>query len=166
MLFVKFVYYLVQSIPVTLEVVFSGGSRPSDNGGGGGKGGLGGGHPDPEIRGRTRSPKKFFSVLRASFWSTNKGWGGAGPSPGSATSFIFLPCLLSCALFPKLPFMTIGHFLVSPGLCIKTRLGAQPLIWKLFFILMQMKPMHFHKKGCALGLILKVRVFWNSEEAY
>ena len=123
MLFAKFVYYLVQSIPVTLEVVFSGGSRPSDKGGG-------------------------------------------GPSPGSATSFIFLPCLLSCALFPKLPFMTIGHFLVSPGLCIKTRLGAQPLIWKLFFILMQMKPMHFHKKGCALGVILKVRVFWNSEEAY
>ena len=43
---------------------------------GGGEGGLGGGHPDPEIRGRTRSPKKFVSVLRASFWSTNKGWGG------------------------------------------------------------------------------------------
>ena len=126
--------------------------------GGGGGGGLGGGQPDPEIRGRTRSPKKFFSVHWAS--------GGGGPSPGSATSFIFLPCLLSCALFPKLPFMTIGHFLFSPGLCIKTRLGAQPLIWKLFFILMQMKPMHFHKKGCALGVILKVRVFWNSEEAY
>ena len=28
---------------------------------------------------------------------------------------------------------------ISPGLCIKTRLSAQPLIWKLFFILMQMK---------------------------
>ena len=40
MLFVKFVYYLVQSIPVTLEVVFSGGSRPSDKGGGG-EGGWG-----------------------------------------------------------------------------------------------------------------------------
>ena len=76
MLFAKFVYYLVQSIPVTLEVVFSGGSRPSDKGGG--RGGWGGGHLDPEIRGRTRSPKKFFSVLRASFWSTNKGWGGGG----------------------------------------------------------------------------------------
>ena len=108
------------------------------------------GHPDPEIRGMARSPKNFFSAL----------------SPGSLIGFIFLPCLLSFALFPKLPFMTIGHFLVSPRLCIKTRLGAQPLIWKLFFILMQMKPMHFHKKGCALGLILKVRVFWNSEEAY
>ena len=35
--------------------------------------------------------------------------------------------------------MSIGHFRVSPGLCIKTRLGAQPLIWKWFFILMQIK---------------------------
>jgi len=33
----------------------------------------------------------------------------------------------------------IGHFQVLPGLCIKTRLGAQPLIWKWFFILMQIK---------------------------
>ena len=24
----------------------------------------------------------------------------------------------------------IGHFRVSPGLCIKTRLSAQPLMWK------------------------------------
>ena len=115
------------------------------------------GHPDPEIRRTARSP----------FWSKNKGGPGPpGPSSGSATSFIFLPCLLSCALFPKLPFMTIGHFRVSPGFCIKTRLGVQPLIWKSFFILMQIKPMHFDKKGWAPGLILKVRVFWNSEEAY
>ena len=145
-----------------LEVVFSGGCRPSDKGGGG----LGGGHPDPEIRGRTRSPKKIFVFH---FGRQIRGGGGGGPPgsfPGSATSFIFLPCLLSCALFPKLPFMTIGHFLVSPGLCVKTRLGAQPLIWKSFFILMQIKPMHFHKKGCAPGLILNVRVFWNSEDAY
>ena len=33
----------------------------------------------------------------------------------------------------------IGHFRVPKGLCIKTRLGAQPLIWKWFFILMQIK---------------------------
>ena len=32
---------------------FSGGSRPSGKGGGTG-------HPDPEIRGRTRSQKNFF----------------------------------------------------------------------------------------------------------
>ena len=102
---VKFVYYLVQSIPVTLEVVFSGGSRPPDKGGGGG-------HTDPEIkRERAWSP----------FWSKNKGGSGPpGPSPGSATSFIFLPCFLSCTLFPKLPFMKVGHFLVPPGPCIKT----------------------------------------------
>ena len=33
----------------------------------------------------------------------------------------------------------IGHFWVLRGLCIKTRLGAQPLIWKCFFILMEVK---------------------------
>ena len=33
----------------------------------------------------------------------------------------------------------IGHFRVPPRLCIKTRLGAQPLIWKWFFILTQIK---------------------------
>ena len=33
----------------------------------------------------------------------------------------------------------IGHFVVPPGLCFKTRVGAQPLIWKSFFILMQIK---------------------------
>ena len=26
--------------------------------------------------------------------------------------------------------LVIGHFRVPPGLCIKTRLGAQPLMWK------------------------------------
>ena len=33
----------------------------------------------------------------------------------------------------------IGHFRVPPGLYIKTRLSAQPLIWKSFFILRQIK---------------------------
>ena len=44
----------------------SGGSRPSD------KGGRGGGHPDPEIRG-TPGLQKTFSALWASFWLKNKG---------------------------------------------------------------------------------------------
>ena len=52
----------------------------------------------------------------------------------------------------------IGHFRVPPGLCFKTRVGAQPLIWKSHFILTQVK-LIFHKKGCAPGLILKVKVF-------
>ena len=34
---------------------------------------------------------------------------------------------------------SIGHFRVSPGLCFKTRVVAQPLIRKSFFILMQVK---------------------------
>ena len=33
----------------------------------------------------------------------------------------------------------IGHFRVSQDLCFKTRVGAQSLIWKSFFILMQIK---------------------------
>ena len=70
-----------------------GGSRPSDKGGGEG----GGGHLDPEIRG-ARSQKKFFSALRASFWSKNKG--GAGPRaspPGSATD-----------AFSPIPYVSFG----------------------------------------------------------
>ena len=51
----------------------------------------------------------------------------------------------------------IRHFRVPPGLCIKTRLSAQPLIWKLFFISCKII---FTTKFCArVGLILKVRVF-------
>ena len=50
---------------------------------------------------------------------TTRGWGGGG-------SWRICCC-------------SIGHFRVPPGLCIKTTLGAQPLIWKLFFILIQIK---------------------------
>ena len=39
----------------------------------------------------------------------------------------------------SLHFNSTGHFRVPPGLCFKTRVGAQPLIWKSFFILMQIK---------------------------
>ena len=58
----------------------------------------------------------------------------------------------------------IGHFRVPPGLCIKIKLSAQPLIWRRFFILMKIKLIIF--QGRALGLVLKVRFFWNSEVAY
>ena len=61
------------SITIFSSVFYSGGSRPSDKGGGGGV--VGGG-----------LQKKFFSVIRASFWSKNKGWPGPpGPSPSSST---------------------------------------------------------------------------------
>ena len=54
--------------------------------------------------------------------------------------------------------LLIGHFRVPPGLCFKMRVGAQPLIRKSFFHSHANKT-HFHKKGCAPSLILKVRVF-------
>ena len=50
-----------------------------------GGGGGGGGHPDPEIRG---VKKNFFSALRASFWSENKGRrvGDGLPFPPESTT--------------------------------------------------------------------------------
>ena len=52
-------------------------------------GGVGGGYPDSEIRGARWSQNKFFSALRVSFWSKNKGGGWPpGPSPGSAMPFV------------------------------------------------------------------------------
>ena len=81
---------------------------------GGGGGGVGGRETRPRYKGEGQGTQKLFF----------------GPLPGSVIGFIFLPCLLSSTLFPKLPFMTIGNFLVYPGLCIKAMLSAQPLIWK------------------------------------
>ena len=53
------------------------------------KGGGGRGLSRPWDKGEDRSPKNFFSTLRASVSSKNKGGGGGpppGPSPGSATA--------------------------------------------------------------------------------
>ena len=72
-----------------------------------------------------------------------------------------IPCQI-CNLF-YLP-LTIGHFRVFPGLCIKTRLSAQPLIWKWFFILVQIK-LIFTRKVLRLASFWKWG-FWNSEVAY
>ena len=55
---------------------FSGGSRPSDMGG---RGGGEGRSSRPRDKGGPRSPKTFFSALRASFWSKNKRGGGGRP---------------------------------------------------------------------------------------
>ena len=59
---------------------------------------------------------------------------------------------------------TISHFRVPPGLCFKTRLSAQPLIWKWFFILMQIK-LIFTRKVVRLASFWKWE-FWNSEVAH
>ena len=50
----------------------------------------------------------------------------------------------------------IGHFRVPPGLCIKTRLSAQPLIWKWFFFLMQIKLISTRK-------VMHLASFWKWE---
>ena len=58
------------------------------------------------------------------------------------------PLEISCTLRHfrvKWKHYIIGHFQVPPGLCIKTRLSVNETL--------------FHKKGCALGLMLEVRVF-------
>ena len=48
---------------------------------------MGGGYPDSEIRGARWSQNKYFSALRASFWSKNKG------GPGPQASPLDPPCL-------------------------------------------------------------------------
>ena len=59
----------------------------------------------------------------------------------------------------------IGHFRVPPGLCFITRVGAQPFIWKSFFILMQIK-LIFTRKVVPLKPHFESKGFWNSEVAY
>ena len=48
----------------------------------------------------------------------------------------------------------LGHFRVPPGLCIKTRLSAQPFIWKRFCILLQIK-LIFRRK------VVHLASFWK-----
>ena len=61
--------------------------------------------------------------------------------------------------YARLTNFIIGYFRVPPGLGIKTRLSAQPLIWKSFFILIQIKLIFTRQFVHALGLVLKVRQF-------
>ena len=67
-----------ETATITIDYVLqnSGGSRPSYKGGPG--------HSDPDIRGGGAVSKKFFSPLRASVSSKNKG--GPGPCPRSTTA--------------------------------------------------------------------------------
>ena len=57
----------------------------------------------------------------------------------------------------------IGYSQIFPGFCIKTRLSAQPLIWKRFFILRQIK-LIFTRKDMHLFHV-ESEGFWNSEVA-
>ena len=60
--------------------------------------------------------------------------------------------------------LSMGHFWVPPGLYIKTRLTALPLIWKWIFILMQIK-LIFTRKVAHLASFWKWG-FWNSAVAF
>ena len=55
-------------------------------------------------------------------------------------------------------YCSIGHFRVASSLCFKVRLSARPLIWKWFFIFMQIK-LTFTRKVLHLAFFLKVKVF-------
>ena len=85
----------------------------------------------------------FVSVRRHQlYFTTRRGF-----------SYPTMHCLSPREAFYK----PIGHFWFSLGLCIKTRLSAQSLMWKWFFI--HANNAHIHKTGWALDLILKVGVF-------
>ena len=60
----------------------------------------------------------------------------------------------------------IGQLRVGSSLCFKARLNAKLLIWKYFSFVTRAIKTFLHKKGFALGLDLKVRIFWNSEISY
>ena len=50
--------------------------------------------------------------------------------------------------------VVVGPFRVPPGLCMKTRLSAQPFIFKWFFILMQIKLIFIRK-------VVHLASFWK-----
>ena len=82
----------------------------------------------------------------------------AGPAFRNVGKKIYIfPTLKSAFQIPLLFY----YFRVPPGFCIKTRLSAQPLIRKWFFILMQIK-LIFARKVVYLASFWK-RGFWNSE---
>ena len=56
----------------------------------------------------------------------------------------------------------IGHFRVPSGLCFKMRVGAEPLIWKSFFILMQIK-LIFTRKGVHNNSELAYSLTWETQ---
>ena len=58
------------------------------------------------------------------------------------------------AIFRNSFWWQIGHFWVPPGLRIKTKLSAQPLIWKWFFIFMQIKLFSTRQ-------VVHLASFWN-----
>ena len=121
------------------------------------------------------SPSDFRRqrVLFGSHQGLYSMWNVWESNTGNRTEFFCFPLikihdfLRRRFLFSLLPYrsfsvtwsaaLQIGHFRVPPGLCLKTRLSAQPLMWKNFHS--HANKTHFHNKSWALGLILKAGVF-------
>ena len=100
--------------------------------------------------------------FRKDFWDCYRGQG----ETKLANSWLARPRLRSHKSLRKLTrpsFLPKRPFPSSPAVCIKTRLSAQPLIWKWFFILMQIK-LIFTRKVVHLASLWKWG-FWNSEVA-
>ena len=76
-----------------------------------------------------------------------------------------LKCIVCLEGLRKSEALKISHFQVSPGLCIKTRLSAQPLIWKWYLILMQTKLLS-QERLCIWPHFEREGGFWNLEVAY
>ena len=62
------------------------------------------------------------------------------------------------------PSIIIDYFRVAPNLCFKTRLSGKPMIWKYFFILMEMK-LVITRKALYLALFWKLGL-WNTKMAF
>ena len=104
--------------------------------------------PSTEILARSRlsdsnAVVSQLCILKRVIRKTAQGLGERGaPNPVPTVSF-------SLGLFFNRPFPR-----VPPGLCFKARVGAQPLIWKSFFILMQIK-LIFRRK------VVHLASFWK-----
>ena len=80
---------------------------------------------------------------------------------------VYLVCVLwTWIIHESLAAYEIGHFRFASSLCFKARLSSKPLIWKTFFILMQIKII-FTRKILALSIVskrefleLRIGLFW------
>ena len=64
--------------------------------------------------------------------------------------------IMVCVILRLLITPILGHLRVAWSLCFKARLNAKTLIWKCFYS--HVNKTHFHNKGFALGLVLKMEL--------
>ena len=110
-----------------------------------------------------RSPKRFFSALRASVWTKNKG--APGPSPGSATENILFVLLLRITSWQLTSFSCYFHFtyLFAVTSFIKWMiLITSSHEWKAVFHYISVVPAALSKTGGLFWvLVLRSPCGWN-----